>query len=570
MKYRLLIMTALLCATTVRAQQRDNYSTPLDPASVRREGIVAGEVLHRTFSSSAIYPDTDRDYWIYVPAAYDGVRPACLFVCLDGLQYDAPTVFDNLIADGQMPVTIGVFVNSGIVHDAEGGVLRYNRSNEFDRTDRTFSEFLLGELLPEVERQTASDGRPVKLSRRPEDCAIAGASSGAICAFTVAWERPDRFSRVFSAVGTYVAMRGGNEYQAVIRKAEPKPLRIFLQDGVYDAWNPLFGDWYEANVLMESALNFAGYELAHQWGRGGHSNAHAHRIFPDAMRWLWKGWPRKVEAGRSLNDMLTAVLPEEGGWRRIDCDGATGGIYASGDGRVVFRCGDEIVAADAGGDPVSIMKLKPSERLIGIDSSALYIVDARGTVTRRTGSRSTTVATGMSDAEQMLATDDGTLYIAGGSLLCITPDGSRKRIDDTCAGGCIALGPDHRLLVRNEPHTRWLWSYIVGGDGIPTAGQRFYHLHNTTADDSRPVGQMTFDTDGNLYVATAIGVQICDQNGRVRAILQLPEGAVDALAVSGNDLFVRTADGKLFVRPLKVSGAQPWQRPVHPESQGQG
>lgn len=570
MKYGLLITIALLCATTAPAQQRDNYSTPLDPASERREGIEAGEVLHRTFSSSEIYPDTDRDYWIYVPAAYDGRQPACLFVCLDGLQYNAPTVFDNLIADGQMPVTIGVFVNSGIVHDAEGRVLRYNRSNEFDRTDRTFSDFLLSELLPEVERQSTSDGRPVKLSQRPEDCAIAGASSGAICAFTVAWERPDRFSRVFSAVGTYVSMRGGNEYQAVIRKTEPKPLRIFLQDGVYDAWNPLFGDWYEANVLMESALNFAGYELTHQWGRGGHSNTHAYRIFPDAMRWLWKGWPRKVEAGRSLNDMLTAVLPDEGGWRQIDCDGAEGGIFAFGDGRAVFRCGGEVVAADAGGSLATLLKLKPSERLIGVDSTALYTVDARGTIVRYAGSRRNTAATGLPDAEQLVATDEGTLYIAGSRLVRIAPDGSRHTVESPCTGSRIALYPDHRLLIRNEPHTRWLWSYTVGSDGIPTAGQRFYYLHDTSADSSRPVGQMTFDKAGNLYVATATGVQICDQNGRVRAILQLPEGAVDALAIVGCNLYIRTAGGKIFVRPLKISGSQPWQRPTRPDSQGQG
>ena len=205
---------------------------------------------------------TSRDYWIYIPAAYDASKPACLFVCLDGITYNAPTVFDNLIATGQMPVTIGVFVSPGVVRDADGSVIRYNRSNEFDRTDGSFAKFLIEELLPEVERQTAADGRPIRLSTDPNDCAIAGSSSGGICAFSAAWARPDRFARVFSAVGTYVSMRGGNEYQAVIRKTEPKRLRIFLQDGLYDVWNGIFGDWYEAEGEEIVARCFC-HELDH-------------------------------------------------------------------------------------------------------------------------------------------------------------------------------------------------------------------------------------------------------------------------------------------------------------------
>ena len=387
MKQKLLTILMLLALTNVVAQQRDHYRVAFDPATVRNDEIAAGEVLKRSFNSSKIYPMTSRDYWIYVPAAYDASKPACLFVCLDGVTYNAPTVFDNLIATGQMPVTIGVFVSPGVVRDAEGGVIRYNRSNEFDRTDGTFARFLIEELLPEVERQTASDDRPIRLSTDPNDCAIAGSSSGGICAFSAAWARPDRFGRVFSAVGTYVSMRGGNEYQAVIRKTEPKRLRIFLQDGLYDVWNGIFGDWYEANILVESALNFSGYEVAHAWGRGGHSNAHADRIFPDVMRWLWKGWPRSIQVGKSQNDMLATILPDDGGWERVESVNATNKLFTYGD-KVVFADGDKV--CDMEGN--TLLRLKANERLIGTDAEALYLSNVKNEIIRAVDGRRARIA----------------------------------------------------------------------------------------------------------------------------------------------------------------------------------
>ena len=306
----LIILFALTAGLSFAQNNKANNTYPYDPASHSRNGIIAGEIIHRQYSGSVIYPGTVRDYWIYVPAMYNPGKPACLYVDMDGIQFNAPTVFDNLIASGEMPLTIGVFVGSGRVANDKNETLRFNRSNEFDKTDDTFVRFLLEELLPDAEKQQTTDGRTIRFSKDANDRAIAGASSGAICAFTAAWQRPDQFSRVFSAIGTYVAMRGGNEYPVLIRKTEPKPLRIYLEDGINDAWNPLFGSWFEANQQMESALNFAGYEVAHTWGRGGHDGKEAEQIFPDVMRWLWKGWPAKVQKGTSLNDMLTAILPE--------------------------------------------------------------------------------------------------------------------------------------------------------------------------------------------------------------------------------------------------------------------
>ena len=288
------MMVALLALPAGAQELRHNAQYPDDPAFVPVADSLKGLILSGEFNDSKIYPATRREWKVYVPVQYDGTTPACLLVGLDGILFNATTVLDNLIASGEMPVTIGVFVQPGVSYDADGNVLRYNRSNEFDRTDGTFARFLETEILPMVERLVTPDGRPVRLSHNPDDRAITGASSSGICAFTAAWERPDLFHRVYSSVGTYVAMRGGNDYPAWIRKCEPKPLRIFLQDGMKDAWNPLFGEWWEQNLLMESALDFAGYEEIAHWDRGGHSIWHGTRMFPDAMRWLWKGWPTPV------------------------------------------------------------------------------------------------------------------------------------------------------------------------------------------------------------------------------------------------------------------------------------
>jgi enterochelin esterase-like enzyme len=568
MKQKLLTILMLLTLTNVVAQQRDHYRVAFDPATVRNEEVAAGEVLKRSFNTSEIYPMTSRDYWIYIPAAYDASKPACLFVCLDGITYNAPTVFDNLIATGQMPVTIGVFVSPGVVRDAEGGVIRYNRSNEFDRTDGTFAKFLIEELLPEVERQTASDGRPIRLSTDPNDCAIAGSSSGGICAFSAAWARPDRFARVFSAVGTYVSMRGGNEYQAVIRKTEPKRLRIFLQDGLYDVWNGIFGDWYEANILVESALNFSGYEVAHAWGRGGHSNAHADRIFPDVMRWLWKGWPRSIQVGRSQNDMLATILPEEGGWSRIEEANVADKLFVYGD-KIVFADGDKV--CDTEGD--TQLRLKANERLIGADAEGLYLSNVKNDIIRVVDGRRVKISSAQSKVEQLIVTDNLNRYfMCENSLVKVDPKGVVTVVNDGLkCGSALAIYPNHRLLICNEPNTRWLLSYVLDEQGQPMAGQRFYWLHNTTGDDSQQVGQMTFDENGNLYVATSMGVQVCDQNGRVRAILPLPDSApIRSLAFVGTKLYVVNERGEIYVRELKVSGAQPWQTATSPKSQGQG
>ncbi|MHA4741570.1 SMP-30/gluconolactonase/LRE family protein [Dyadobacter sp. MSC1_007] len=311
---RLLLLCCCLVPLIVNAQAPvENY--PVDPASEEQPNVPKGEVLKFTFDQSKIFPGTWREYWVYVPAQYKPDAPACVYVNQDGIQWKAPTVFDNLIHKKEMPVTIGVFVMHGRVKAADPNAAndRFNRSFEYDGLGDAYARFILEEILPDVERRKTSDGRAIRLSNNGNDRAIGGSSSGAVCAFTAAWERSDAFTRVFSAIGTYVGLRGADRYHTLVRKFEPKPIRIYMQDGANDL-NIYAGDWWMANQTMLRALTFAGYEVEHKWGEGGHNGKQGTSLFPEAMRYLWKGWPEKVKTGQSQNAFLSALLISEEGW----------------------------------------------------------------------------------------------------------------------------------------------------------------------------------------------------------------------------------------------------------------
>ena len=310
----------------------------LMPLTVLAEDAVPqGEVLKFTFDKSQIFPGTVREYWVYIPKQYTADQPACVYINQDGVQYNAPAVFDELIAKGEMPVTIGVFIMHGRVPAPNGEALdRFNRSYEYDGLGDAYARFLLEELLPDVETKTATDGRAIKLSTSGNDRCIGGASSGAICAFTAAWERPAQFSRVFSAIGTYVSLRGGNDYMSLVRKYEPKPLRIYLEDGSNDL-NIYAGDWWMANQEMQRSLAFAGYEHTHNWGDGPHSGEHATKIFPEVMRFLWKDWPAPVKAGLGSPQLQEILIPGEE-WQLVgEGYGFTEGPVTNAAGEVFFN-----------------------------------------------------------------------------------------------------------------------------------------------------------------------------------------------------------------------------------------
>ncbi len=258
--------------------------------SMEQEGVPRGTVTLYRWTNSTIYPGTARDYWLYVPQQYNSSTPACLMVFQDAMHYlspdvNVPIVFDNLIHKGEMPVTIGLFVMPG---DIGPGMPVYggtdNRSIEYDSMDDTYSRFLLEELLPEIEKE-------YRLVSDPAGRAICGISSGGICAFTVAWHRPDAFSKVVSHCGSFANLRGGHQYPFLVRKTAPKPIRVFLQSSTHD-FNLIFGNWLLATQQMASALDYAGYDYQLVIGEGGHTLKHGGAIFPDTLRWLWRGSPQ--------------------------------------------------------------------------------------------------------------------------------------------------------------------------------------------------------------------------------------------------------------------------------------
>ena len=555
MKRLIFLLGVALSLGNAIAQQAYNVRSPYDPATQKVAEELQGEVIKFTLSDSQLYPGTQREVLVYVPQQYDGTKPACLLVCMDGILYDATTVMDNLIASGEMPVTIGVFVNPGVVYDEDGEVVRYNRCKEFDSTDDTFSNFVENEVLTKVEGMKTPSGKVVLLSKDANDRAITGASSGGIAAFSVAWNRPDLYSRVYTTVGTFVAMRGGNNYSNIVRKTEPKPLRIYMQDGWYDVWNPIFGEWFEHNLLMESAFNFAGYEIFHKWDRGNHSIKYGTMAFPDAMRWLWKGYPAKVQKGWSNNGMLQDILLENEDWREVLLPATVEGeLFAAQDTSAVYASHAYIYKVSAAGGVEQVGSLKSGERLMGEQ------LIAKGNSLYKNGVK---VADGLSGLKAVQALADGK-YLA---LCNAKSKGNVLTVNVGCRA--LAVAPDYRFCVTGEENTHHLISTVIDKTGKMLYSEPFYYLHDLSNSTLNPSGSMAFDTKGNLYVATEIGVQVADHNGRVRAILSLPAGRVHSLAFSGNYLFVRCGE-KVFVRKMKAEGHLPVNGKVLYKSQGQG
>ena len=287
---------------------------PVSAEALPQEGIPKGRLEGPFEFRSKIIEGTVRRYWIFVPAQYNAKKPANVLVFQDGQRATNPNgplrlnqVMENLIGKGKMPVTIGIFITPGNLSETYPDNLGFSNPNhrkeEYDALNDTYARFLVDEMLPEVAKK-------YNLTDDPEKRAIGGTSSGAICAFTVAWQRPDMFRRVISMIGSYTSIGyspavdgkpmipGGDLYPTLIRKNPIKPIRIYLQDGEKDLSNE-HGNWYLANLEMLSAFEFANakadkdkvlgprYELRHNWGDGAHSDAHGGALLPDILTWIW-------------------------------------------------------------------------------------------------------------------------------------------------------------------------------------------------------------------------------------------------------------------------------------------
>jgi gluconolactonase len=541
------------------------------PDSQPQEGVPKGEVTKYTFDQSKIFPGTTREYWIYVPKQYDPTKPACLMVFQDGIQYKAPVVFDNLIHKKEMPVTIGVFVMHGRVKSLSTDALdRFNRSYEYDGLGDNYVRFLLEELLPEVAKK-------YNLSTNADDHAVAGASSGAIAAFTAAWERPDAFHRVFSSIGTYVGLRGGNIYPTLIRKTEPKPIRIFLQDGTNDL-NIYGGNWHLANEEMLSALEFSGYEVNHVWGDGAHNGKQATAIFPDALRWLWKDHPAPVTSGKGSKQLVMEVLVPGEDWQEVAADHRASSLAANWSGEIFFADPSDGVIYRTGVDGKTSVFVKGNrggQELAFGPNGRLYLSQpkVRHISTYDTNGIETNILTGARARFGALAiSHQGEIYLADAvtkSIWLINEKGGRRVDEGIAEPSGVQLVPDQSLLLVADARGQFVYSFQIQPDGSLADKQKYFYLHLVDGSMGSGAAGMAVDTQGRLYVTTEMGLQVCDQAGRVNSIISKPRRASLSHVVFGgpnfDEIYV-TCGEKLYKRRTKVKGVLSFQAPIKPDA----
>jgi sugar lactone lactonase YvrE/enterochelin esterase-like enzyme len=559
----------------------------LGPESTARlPGVPAGRVDPFTFNESQVFPGTRRDGWVYIPAQYEASKPAALMVFQDGHAYVStngdmrvPIVFDNLIARGEMPVTVGIFLNPGHrgpnAPPAQGWGNRDNRSFEYDSLGDAYARFLLDEVIPFVAKTYS-----LQLSADPNQRAICGMSSGGICAWTVAWERPDQFRRVLSQIGSFTNIRGGHVYPALIRKTERKPIRVFLQDGSNDL-NNLHGNWPLANQEMASALAFAGYDFRFEFGDGAHNGKHGGAILPDSLRWLWRpesSLPQPLTKDNWAGDeALSKVLPEGGkpgdwelvgegfGFADAACADAEGNFYFSDLGKgVLYRVGSGESKAAAwfeNSPKISGMKFGPDGKLYAAtqgNAKEKRIV-AIDPITKEV----TVLATEV-EPNDLVVSKAGWIYFTdtGAGQVIRVPIGARGMSrPPSVAGGIqgpngIGLSPDQRMLIVSEYNGTNAWTYLVAEDGSLRAGERNITLRTPVGRGDSGGDGMTVDSQGRPWITSHVGIQMFDASGRLGGVVSRPQdkGTVSC-AFAGPDrshLYVCSSD-KVYRRKTLTS-----------------
>jgi sugar lactone lactonase YvrE len=520
---------------------------PLGPDSLPQAGVPQGRLEKFTWSASRIFPGTVRDCWIYVPAQYDPARPACVLVVQDGeghwqpeRRWRIPTILDNLIHRQAIPLMIGVFVNPGVIPSSLDGVAgRNNRSFEYDSLGDRYARFLLEEILPEV-------GRRYPLAQDANSRAIMGGSSGAMCAFNAAWERPDAFSRVLSIVGSYTPMRGADTLAPLIRITEPKPLRVFLESGARD-FKMFCGDWWTANLAMLASLEYAGYEVSHAWAEhAGHDDFHGSMIFPDALRWLWQDYPHRVQAGVNSKQALARVTVPGETWELAPGEymaataltaGPAGEVYFfSPYEKIIYRqedTGSSAVFAD-GVEGAQQLGCGPDGRLYVCQPSSRRIL-----VCDETGRTETWLA-GI-DAHGVSFAANGNGYVTDPVKRCIwliTPAGERRIVAQNFGRPAgVQLWSDQSQLIVTDALGLVAHLFMILPDGGLAHGAPYFPLQRPGDEVTGPTsGELAVSRHGWIVFATELGLKISDRNGLIAGILYPKRGKrVDGVALGGKE-----------------------------------
>lgn len=575
----------ILMAGVLGAQEPE---FPLTADSKPQAGVAKGTMVKGLYGAreGSVFPGTEREYQLYLPAGFDKTKPTAFMVFQDGVIYQAPVVFDNLIAKGDIPPLVGVFIKPGVVPAAnENALPRFNRSFEYDSVTPTYSKFLIEEFLPAVEAEHG-----ITFSTNPNEAAISGNSSGGICAFMVAWHRPDRFRRVFTGVGTYVGIHGADQLPVWVRKFEPKPIRVFLQSGTGD--NNLYcGDWWMANQMMERSLSWAGYDVNHAWGEGGHNQKHASQVFPEAMRWLWREWKTEIEVkantkGESkwkgyevVGEGVSIVVVDRCEGVRALASDQSGEVtaidYESGDWwRITTEAEPTIFSkghkSDDHGLPISRMVIAPDGKLVGtgsnnLDGFCLINRDGRTEPLDFSGALGGwSVCVGNNGWFFLGRAFDKTIYTfpyatTGDEFLDPLPIAIER------GAYALALSPDQTLLYATNDSDGTVRSYQIDEAHRLKNEQVFYVLEAAHGAEVGARG-LCVDQEGRLYVATALGVQVCDQAGRVNFIIPTPKPASD-VCFGGKDLselFIACGD-TIYKRATKAKGVVSGQMaPIKP------
>ena len=567
---------ALALALSVTARQQPPQPSPGPPPgpdSQVQPGTPTGDVIKAEFDQSQVFPGTWREYWVYIPKQLDRAKPAPVMVFQDGLQYNAPTVFDNLIHKKQIPPMVAVFVMHGRVKAPSAEALdRMNRSYEYDSVSEEYARFLVDEMLPHVAKT-----HNLVLSSDPNDRAIAGNSSGAIAAFAAAWQRPDAFRRVFSAIGTYVGLRGGNSLPMLIRKTEPKPIRIFLQDGSGDLDN-YTGNWFLANQEMQSALEFAGYDIKHEWGDGAHNSRHATAIFPDALRWLWRDYPAPIKANpaaASKQDVFQTLIPGEE-WQLVT------EVPRNTDGPAVNDKG-ELFFSEPANNRIHKVGLDGQVAVFAENTSGangmMFGPDGRlyaGATRSRQIVAYDVTGKPQSIADDVMVNDlavnvKGDLYFTDSNAKKVwyVARGGKPRVVDEGIEypNGVMFSPDQTLLYVSDYAAQLSWVFQIQADGSLAHKQKYFYVHMPDAATRSSADGMVADTNGSVYIATALGVQVFDQIGKCHAIIPAPaRGSLSSVKFGGpnlDELYVTNA-GKVFKRKVNTKGVVSWRAPIKP------
>ncbi len=525
--------------------------------------ILPGVIKQAPFDHSEIYPGTKRTVTVFIPAQYDGSKPACVLVQQDGYNPSEKGMLEALIADKEMPVTIGVFVTPGDTPaTTPTSMVRRNRCFEYDDISPRYVTFITKEILPFVEKTFG-----VKLSESGNDRCIAGGSSGGISAFNAAFERPNEFTRVYSNSGSFADFRGGNQLPELVRKYEPEPIRAYLTTGTDDMEN-YAGNWNIYNREMNSSFKYSGYDYSFHILTGPHV-AGWNGCFYDAMRYIWKGWPQPVRAGLGGGRMQAMLEPGQD-WQTVAGDFQDAhGFACDSKGRVYFLDRNRIYRIGADGAPKVFVADAANADGLTVDSK-----DEVCTVSRATGKimrydasgKGETVVQGI-HGENILAMPNGSFYVAdvtdsatGAAKVWLVRDGRKTEVssDVPWAAG-MAYRPDQWLLSVPDLHSKWVYTFQINSDGTLANMERFYRLHEQDWDDDAGIEAVCYAKDGRMLAATRAGVQVCADDGPVQAIIPLPDRSpVTGLCFGGDGLNTLYA----------TNGREIWRRTVKPQGIG--